>query len=453
MIRKYQNIYFLGIGGVGMSGLAGWCIENKYNVLGYDRDDNYFTSKLKSNGALISHDICAKKIPIKILDIKKTLVVYTPAVKQSHSLYSFFRRNNFTIIKRSELLKEVAYDYNVIAIAGTHGKTTVSVMLSHILAASGYSPNAFFGGVSNNYQSNFLIGHSKYMIVEADEFDKSFLQLEPMLSIITSIDRDHGDTYYDEKDMLNAYGEFLINTYHRHKKNNNHDGVKINGLPVVLSSQVEKKNIQYLLNLNPELAALEFDILSEKDDSFLDLKLPNFMCHHNICNAMLAATLAKKIGLSKLEVENAFKTSQGVKRRFEYHNKSDKLILIDDYAHHPKELRVLIDSVRKLYSEKDIFLIFQPHLFSRTQDLEKDFCEILSTVDQLVLFDIYAARENPIAGVNSKQLLKKIDLEYKWHSDFQGVQEILIKASPDLIITAGAGDISKIIPTIKSILL
>ena len=177
------------------------------------------------------------------------------------------------------------------------------------------------------------------------------------------------------------------------------------------------------------------------------------MCSHNIYNAILASTLAKKIGISQAQVENAFKTFQGVKRRFEYHNKSEKLILIDDYAHHPKEIGVLVDSVRTLYSDRDIFFIFQPHLFSRTRDLEKEFCKILSSVDQLVLLDIYAAREKPITGVNSKSLLKKINLEQKWVSDFQGVQKILLKVSPKLIVTAGAGDIYKIIPTIKSTLL
>jgi len=453
MLNKYQNIYFLGIGGVGMSGLAGWCVENKYTVLGYDRNENYFTSKLKEKGVLINHDMCAKKIPNKILDVKKTLVVYTPAVNKDHDLYLFFRDHNFTIIKRSEFLREIASDYNVIAIAGTHGKTTISIMLSHILVSSGYEPNAFFGGISKNYQSNFLIGRSNYMIVEADEFDKSFLQLEPILSIITSIDRDHVDTYNVEKDMLDAYGRFLYNTYHSYKKNNNQDGVPINGFPVVISSKVDEKNAHYLLTVNKELPKIEFNMLSEKDCGFVNLTLPNHMCSHNVYNAILAATLARKIGLSKKQVESAFKTFQGVKRRFEYHSKSEKLILIDDYAHHPNELGALIHSVRTLYSDKDLFLIFQPHLFSRTKDLEKEFCEVLSTVDQLILFDIYAARETPVAGINSQNLLKQINLEYKWYSDFQGVQEILLQASPKLIITAGAGDIYKIIPTIKSVLL
>ena len=204
MLNKYQNIYFLGIGGVGMSGLAGWCVEKKYNVFGYDKNKNNFISNLKDKGVLISHDLSTKNITNKILDVKKTLVVHTPAIKQNHALYLFFRDHNFTIIKRAQLLSEIASNYNVIAIAGTHGKTTISIMLSHILVSAGYSPNAFFGGMSKNYHSNFLIGKSNFMIVEADEFDKSFLQLNPILSLVTSLDRDHVDTYSDTKDMLNA---------------------------------------------------------------------------------------------------------------------------------------------------------------------------------------------------------------------------------------------------------
>lgn len=453
MLSKFKNIYFLGIGGTGMSGLAGWCIEKKYNVFGYDKNNNNFISNLKEKGALISHDLLTKNIPNKILDVKKTLVVYTPAIKKTHPLYLFFRENNFTIIKRAELLSEISSNYSVIAIAGTHGKTTISIMLAHILVSAGYSPNAFFGGMSKNYHSNFLIGKSNFMIIEADEFDKSFLQLTPIISLITSIDRDHVDTYRDTKDMLDSYSQFLSNSYEGYKKNNSHEGVKINGFPVVLSSKVDKKNVQYLFTVNKYLSSLELNSLTEKDCGFLNLKLPKHMCNHNVYNAILAATLAKKIGISKNQIEFAFKSFKGVKRRFDYHFQSNKLVLIDDYAHHPKELDVLINSVRKLYPGQKIFLIFQPHLFSRTKDLEKEFCEILGKVDQLVLFDIYAAREKPIDGICSENLLKKITLEHKWYSDFNGIHKILHKNSPNLVVTAGAGDIHQVIPTIKSILL
>ena len=453
MLSKFKNIYFLGIGGTGMSGLAGWCVEKKYNVFGYDKNNNNFIANLKEKGVLISHDLLTKNIPNKILDVKKTLVVYTPAIKKTHPLYLFFRENNFTIIKRAKLLSEISSNYSVIAIAGTHGKTTISIMLAHILVSAGYSPNAFFGGMSKNYHSNFLIGKSNFMIIEADEFDKSFLQLTPILSLITSIDRDHVDTYTNTKDMLNSYSQFLSNSCEGYKTNNNQEGVKINGFPVVLSSKVDKKNVQYLFTVNKYLSSLELNKLTEKDCGFLNLKLPKHMCNHNVYNAILAATLAKKIGISKKQIEFAFKSFKGVKRRFDYHFQSNKLVLIDDYAHHPKELDVLINSVRKLYPDQKIFLIFQPHLFSRTKDLEKEFCEILGKVDQLVLFDIYAAREKPIDGICSENLLKKITLEHKWYSDFHGIHKILHKNSPNLVVTAGAGDIHQVIPTIKSILL
>jgi UDP-N-acetylmuramate--alanine ligase len=447
----YKNIYFLGIGGVGMSGLAGWLQLKKHNISGYDKQDSLFTKKLKSQGVKIQHNLSIKSIPNLFLDKNQTLVVYTPAIKENNILFKFFNNQNFTIIKRSDLLNEVSKSYDVIAIAGTHGKTTISIMLAHILNHAGYSPNAFFGGISNNFHANFLIGESKLMIIEADEYDRSFLKLSPKISIISSIDKDHVDTYKSHNDMMEAYFSFFIKTLNYKNINTSHG-------PVFMWKGVILKILEYVKS-NPN--RLHAHIYLKKWINAYLIKEVNFdinwnilhdCCDHNIKNAISALTIAQYVGVSNEDIINAIRCYKGVKRRFEYHINTNNHILIDDYAHHPVEIETLISSVRKLYPHKKIFFIFQPHLFSRTRDLEDDFCRVLSLVDQLALLNIYPAREDPIEGVSSKRLLDKINLEDKWLVDFTNVTQIVMDISPSLIITAGAGDVYKLIPDLKVIL-
>lgn len=429
-----KNIYFLGIGGVGMSGLAGWCYSNQHHVAGYDKNDNAFTLKLKKRGIFIQHDAAKSKIPKDFLNTKDTYVIYTPAIKKDHILYRFFRDSNFTILKRSELLKRISLEYKVIGISGTHGKTTISIMLSHILKSAGFSPSAFFGGISLNYDTNFLIGTGEYMIVEADEYDQSFLNLSPAISLITSLDRDHIDTYPSEEDMIESFYHFYINTQEI----------------LFVGPDVSAKFHNYLNNHGYGAASVtELDELEDQNNYRESLRN---MCEHNIKNALIAATIAKYIGVTNVQIQKCFQNYRGVKRRFEYHSDSKDLILIDDYAHHPKELKVLINSIRKLYLNRDLFLIFQPHLFSRTQDLENEFCDILSSVDKLALLDIFPAREKPIPGVSSEKMLSKINLNHKWYVNHISLLDVLKIEKPSLIVTAGAGDIYKLIPIIKSIL-
>ena len=432
--RLAKNIYFLGIGGVGMSGLAGWCYANQYNVSGYDRNDNYFTLKLKNSGILIQHDVSTSKLPKDFLNNENTLIIYTPAIKKDHPLYMFFHDSNYTIIKRSELLRRISADYKVIAIAGTHGKTTVSIMLSHLLKNAGFSPSAFFGGISLNYDTNFLIGSSEYMIVEADEYDQSFLKLSPDISLITSIDRDHVDTYVSEEDMLQSYYHFYINTVDR----------------LFISHDVASKFYTHCKKFGNKSGTIivldEVEYGNHYETSF------THMCEHNVKNAIMASVIAEFIGLTKTQITKGFESYIGVKRRFEYHVDLEHLILIDDYAHHPEELKVLINSIRKLYLNHELFLIFQPHLFSRTQDLENEFCDVLSSVDKLALLDIYPAREKPIPGVNSKNMLAKVNLDNKWYVNANNLIGVLQTEKPNLIVTAGAGDVYKLVPMIKSIL-
>jgi len=432
--RLAKNMYFLGIGGVGMSGLAGWCYANQYNVSGYDRNDNYFTLKLKKSGILIQHDISTSKIPKDFLNNENTLIIYTPAIKKDHPLYMFFHDSNFTIIKRSELLMRISADYKVIAIAGTHGKTTISIMLSHLLNNAGFSPSAFFGGISLNYDTNFLIGISEYMIVEADEYDQSFLKLSPDISLITSIDRDHVDTYVSEEDMLQSYCKFYINTVDR----------------LFISHDVAIRFHSHFKKYKNQSSSII--VLDELEYENHYKTSSTHMCEHNLKNATMASVIAEFIGLTKTQIAKGLESYMGVKRRFEYHADSEHLILIDDYAHHPEELKVLISSIRKLYLNRELFLIFQPHLFSRTQDLENEFCDILSSVDKLVLLDIYPAREKPIPGVSSKNMLDKVNLENKWYVNANNLMGVLQTEKPNLIVTAGAGDVYKLVPIIKSIL-
>ena len=445
----YKNIYFLGIGGVGMSGLAGWLHLKKYNISGYDKQESLFTKKLKLEGLKIQHNLSIKSIPNLFLDKTQTLIVYTPAIKENNTLFKFFYNQNFKIIKRSDLLNEVSQSYDVIAIAGTHGKTTISIMLAHILKHAGYSPNAFFGGISNNFHTNFLIGQSKLMIIEADEYDRSFLKLSPKISLITSIDKDHVDTYKSYDNMMESYYLFFIKTLNYQSDNISHG-------PVFMWQGVARKILEYIKSTpgreSSDLNKWINTYLINEVNFEINWNVLHDCCDHNIQNAISALTIAQHIGVSNEDIINAIRCYKGVKRRFEYHINTENHILIDDYAHHPIEIETLISSVRKLYPNRKIFFIFQPHLFSRTRDLEDDFCRVLSLVDQLALLNIYPAREEPIEGVSSKILLDKINLKHKWLVDFTNIAPIIIDTSPSLIITAGAGDVYKLIPNLKVIL-
>ena len=444
--KKYKNIFFLGIGGVGMSGLASWCYSKNFNVMGYDKNISVLSSKLESMGIKVMYKLSLQSITDNFLDNSTTLVVFTPAINEENIFLDFFNKNNFVVVKRAELLGQICSDYNVIAITGTHGKTTVSIMLSHILTVAGYDPNAFFGGISNNYQSNVLLGKSDYMIVEADEYDRSFLELNPVMGLITSLDRDHIDTYESKDSMVEAYAMFCLNIF-------NNSTISIQSSikrEVFISNSIKKEifdKIESYFETDIKLTQISHTTNMIDNGSLINL------CDHNVKNAALATQLALSLGVKKTVIEKAFQSFKGVKRRFEYHHHSEKLILIDDYAHHPKELSVLIESVRKLYSTKKIFLIFEPHLFSRTQALEEDFCKVLSLVDKLVLLDIYPARELPIKGVSSENLLKKINLKYKWCSDYNNLKDILKEQHPSLVLTVGAGEVFKLIPMIKTTLL
>ena len=448
MINNFSNYYFIGIGGAGMSALAGWLCEKKFKVSGFDQKSTVFTSQLKKMGIKISHNNSIGEILKKNISKDDTIIVYTPAVNKKNNLLQYFLKNNFLVLKRSELLQKVSLSYSVIAVAGTHGKTTTCAMLAHILNEKGFSPNAIFGGISLNFNANYLCGSSNILILEADEFDKSFLNLSPSLSLITSIDKDHVETYSDKTDLITSFAKFCLNTILKHQSSNS---FKLDDKsPLIFSHNIHIDDILKIKNyIKKNTKAFPSEGLIKRETTTNKLILPTSMAHHNKLNAIYVSILLKKIGLNYLSIEDGFKTFKGVWRRFQYHSNNEKLILIDDYAHHPEELKFLIKSVKILHPNKSIFLIFQPHLYSRTKDLEQEFCEVLSTVDKLILLDIYGARESNYLDINSKSLVEKITCKYKWYLQNEKVCDLLRLEKPGLIITAGAGDIYELSKKLK----
>jgi UDP-N-acetylmuramate--alanine ligase len=456
MLDRILNIYFLGIGGIGMSALAHWTHLKKINTQGWDDNiDSPIIDQLIQSGIIVHNNQQDEPFfsDIKNFNNENAIIIYTPAISNHHPIFQHFKTKKYKMYKRADLLEFISKSYKVIAIAGTHGKTTISIMLSHILRCSGINCNAFFGGISNNYNTNFLIGDSEIMVVEADEYDQSFLKLSPMIALISSLDKDHGDVYRNHEAMITAYKKFIKNTqdmiishYDLNNKSDFTYSMKTLSDFYISNPYVEDNNISFMIHF-PDNSTIQTHLLSGSN--------------HNIENAVAAASLAFSLGVGPANIGKALTSFKGVKRRFEYHVNSQNLIMIDDYAHHPQELRALINSVRSLYDKQELFLIFQPHLFSRTQEFEDDFAEVLSLVDKLVLLTIYPAREEPIPGVTSRNLLKKINIKHKWCLDIDNMdltkhsnlKDILLSENPNLLITSGAGDIYKLIPQIKSILM
>ena len=329
MINNFSNYYFVGIGGAGMSALAGWLCEKKFKVSGYDRKTTVFTSQLKKMGIEISHNNSIEEI--KNISKDDTIIVYTPAVNKKNNLLQYFTQNNFLILKRSELLQKISLSYNVIAVAGTHGKTTTCAMLAHILNEKGFSPNAIFGGISLNFNANYLCGSSDILILEADEFDKSFLKLNPSLSLITSIDKDHMETYPDRTDLTTSFAKFCLKTILKHQSSNS---LKLdNKSPLIFSRAIHRDDILIIKNyIKKNTKAFPSEALIKKETITNRVILPTFMAHHNKSNAIYVSILLNKIGLNDLSIEDGFKTFKGVWRRFQYHSNNEKLILIDDYT-------------------------------------------------------------------------------------------------------------------------
>jgi UDP-N-acetylmuramate--alanine ligase len=439
-----DNIYFLGIGGIGMSAIARYFLQSGKSVYGYDKVKNAQCEALMALGAEISFDLDKASFPKK-LKPANTTVIYTPAIAEDNDLFVYIKSKKFELIKRAGVLGLLAQKYQCLAIAGTHGKTTTSALLAHLFTSAGRKVHAFLGGVATNYNSNYLHGEAdELLIAEADEFDRSFLTLHPSGAVITSTDADHLDIYGDANSLLKTFGDFA-NSVQNHLYVN--EGVDIkaktygfNSSSDFFADHIRIEAHQYVFDLSTPTGTIEQ----------IKTGLPG---RHNVENAVAAAALALAYGLSEEAVKAGIESFKGVKRRFEYHIKQEKLIYIDDYAHHPSEIEALIGSVRELYPNRKISGVFQPHLFSRTQDFMDGFASSLSMLDELLLMEIYPAREKPIPGIHAGALLEKVRIEQKTRASQQEILAHFDANKPEVVLTIGAGDIDQLIQPLKLCLL
>jgi UDP-N-acetylmuramate--alanine ligase len=449
----YQNIYFIGIGGIGMSNLARYFLSKGKNVGGYDRTETELTESLRNEGAFVHYEDNIKDIPIEFFNKKMTLVVYTPAVPSSHSELTYFRENNFTLMKRAQVLGEITKSSDAICIAGTHGKTTVSSMIAHLLRQSAVDCNAFLGGILKNYDNNLLLSEtSQITVVEADEYDRSFHWLRPWIAVITSADPDHLDIYGTAEAYRESFEKFtsLIRP----------DGFLLirKDAPVTPKCDKSVKIFTYsetegdyrAENIRIGGGAILFDFVSPSEKiGDLSLGVPVKI---NIENAIAAIAVARICGATPDEIRQAIATYGGAKRRFDFLIKTDDIVFIDDYAHHPQELEMAIESIKALYPDKKVTGVFQPHLYSRTRDFVDEFAASLSLLEDIILLDIYPAREEPIEGITSKIIFDKITSPKKILLQKSELPDFLKNKDLEVLVTFGAGDIDKLLPKIEKIL-
>lgn len=452
---KKRYIYFLGIGGIGMSALARYFKVIGKDVAGYDRSESRLTRILEKEGVEIIFDAGEGAIPEKYLNKDETLIVRTPAVPYDNPQYKWFRDNDFVICKRAELLGLITKAQKSICVAGTHGKTTISTMVSHIMKNSWLDCNAFLGGISKNYQTNLLLSSaSDLTVIEADEFDRSFLNLEPWIATISSIDEDHLDIYGTFDKIRESFSDFthlirsdgfLIINKNIEFVPNVQSGVK------VLTYSLDDSDADFYASEIELRGGLYYFDLHFNDQVFQRLKLgvPGLI---NVENAIVASAAAITAGCSEVDLRSALGSFSGVSRRLDVQYDGLNGYYMDDYAHHPKELTAVISSVRAMMPRRKITGIFQPHLFSRTKDFQVEFAESLSLLDELILLDIYPARELPIDGVTSKLILDKVTIKEKQIVKREHLFSILKDREFDVLLTMGAGDIDRIVPEIKTML-
>ena len=423
-----------------MSSLALYVLNENKVVGGYDKVKSEITDTLISQGATINFNDEFKIIPKSFLDKENTLIVYTPAIPLSNKQFVFFKKSGFTIMKRSELLGEISRDKFCIAIAGTHGKTTTSSILSHILFDNNLNFTSFVGGISENYNTNLIQNGSEIILVEADEFDRSFLTLNPNIACVTSIDADHLDIYENEMELKKSFNQFKNNI----KKDGVlfvNDQIPMNGMTYGFNS-----NSNYFIsNYRVDDEVAHFDINFKKSITSIQFKMQG---KHNALNALVAFAIGNFLGINNDDIQKSLSTFKGVKRRFSYILKSPRVI-IDDYAHHPTEIDAVQKSVKEMYPGKKITAVFQPHLYTRTRDFMDQFAESLSEFDEIILTDIYPAREEPIKNIDSQALLKKIKSNRKLISKKSNLSSCLKNSKSDVFVIMGAGDISDEVQLIK----
>ncbi|SFD38496.1 UDP-N-acetylmuramate--L-alanine ligase [Algibacter lectus] len=441
-LNNIHNIYFIGIGGIGMSAIARYFNANNKLVAGYDKTQTAITDTLVELGMQVHFDDDVKQIDSAFLNLENTLVVYTPAVPKNHSELNYFKSNNFNVLKRSEILGLITENTVCLAVAGTHGKTTTTSILGHLMHECHVELTAFLGGISENYNSNLILKGTRVSVVEADEFDRSFMTLSPDFAGITSMDADHLDIYGDASELKKTFEDFT-----KRLKPNGKLFVK-NGLPL--------KGITYGIEDNSDYAVQNIKIINGA--YVFDVKTPttvlenlefNLPGRHNLSNALLALAMAVEYGCPYQQLAKALASYKGVKRRFTYQIKTDSLVYIDDYAHHPAEINAVHQAVREMYPGKSVLAIFQPHLFSRTKDFIDDFAQSLSQFDELMLLDIYPARELPMEGVTSEWLLSKVKSDKKQLVSKANLLAEIKKSEAQVILTIGAGDIGEQVKHIK----
>jgi UDP-N-acetylmuramate--alanine ligase len=497
-IDIYKYVYLIGVGGIGMSALARYFNANGKKVLGYDSVRSDLCIELEKEGIDINYSDEELAIPelLKISNDCTLLVIYTPAVSEDNQIFSFFRDKKFKIFKRAEVLGMISKQSFTIAIAGTHGKTTTSTMLAHILKQAGKKVHAFLGGISRNYGTNLLLAEKgDVLIVEADEFDRSFLQLHPDIAIITSVAADHLDIYEDQDNLESAFKQFASQVKEEglllieesislilpvsdevavltYSANNNADyfanNVRVADgkmffdmtlsrdyvTPLIVKNSInikQNKVKKYDLMLSERFIGYNRDlsILGKEVCEDIELKMPGI---HNISNAVAASAVAFYLGMQYYEILEGINSFKGIERRFEKHIDTEGLVYIDDYAHHPDEVSATIDTTKKLYPSRELLVVFQPHLFSRTKDFIHEFATSLQKADDLVLLNIYPAREKPIAGINSKALLDLCNNSNKELCSNDQLVSLLEKKNLDVLLTLGAGDIGTLVNPIKHML-
>jgi UDP-N-acetylmuramate--alanine ligase len=456
-IKKIHRIFFIGIGGIGMSALARYFLIGGYDVAGYDRTSTPLTDELSEEGCLIHFEDDLTLVPDEFKDPElrqTTLVVATPAIPEDHSELAYFREKSFIVMKRSELLGFITKSSKGIAIAGTHGKTTVSTMIAYILKQSDLDCTAFLGGISKNFNSNLITGNGDLVVMEADEYDRSFLQLYPWIGVITSVDADHLDIYRNYQNLEEAFLAFA---------NQVSEGGTIlikKGLNIIHKMPEKVRTYTYSLETEADFYATNirrrenyflFDAVTpEKRIEDIHFVFPGLM---NLENAMAAIGVTSILGVPGETIKKALLNFSGVKRRFDIQLCTEDLVYIDDYAHHPEEIKKCIHSVREMFPGKKITGIFQPHLYTRTRDFANEFARSLEMLDRLILLEIYPARENPIEGINANLILEKINLKNKLLCSKPELIRIVEKNDFEVLVTMGAGDIDKLVIPIRKILM
>lgn len=445
-LNNIQRVYFIGIGGIGMSAIARFFNEKDVHVSGYDRTATALTRQLEAEGMQIHYTD-----DIQLLDKDANLVVYTPAIPAAHTALQWYRDHNYEVVKRSDVLQEITRSLFAITVAGTHGKTTVSTMIAHLLTHSGYGCNAFLGGISVNYDKNFWSSNKAVAVIEADEYDRSFLKLSPDIAVLTAMDADHLDIYGTPEAMEDAFIQYT----HNIKPNGTliarfglHRDKELRADNKLLYSLQNDAANAYAANIRMVNGGYEFDVMQK------NWMIDNLQLHiggmHNVENAVAAITVAHLLGIDAGKIRTAVAAFKGIRRRFEYVIRNDHQVYIDDYAHHPEELRALITSAKALFHGKQCTVIFQPHLFSRTRDLADGFAASLSLADEVILLPIYPARELPIPGVTSEMIAEKMTTPVKIMQKEEVLHWLKEHETP-LLITAGAGDIDQLKDAIKEI--